>query len=392
MSVADTRPSADTSWGAVLCLSILTFVLIASEFMPVSLLSPIARAFEVTEGQAGFAITISGIFAIIASLLGNSLLASFDRRSIVLGYSVLLVVAGVLTAFAPNYFVFLLGRVLIGITIGGFWSASTAILAKLARPEDLSRAMAILQGGTALAAVLAAPFGSYFGGLFGWRMAFFAVVPVGLVGLLWQWIVLPKIKPDGVLKLGDIGRLFSQPIVAIGMLATAVTFMGQFSLATYVRPYLQDAVGFDVNTLSIVLLALGIGGFWGTLLAGRFVRDILALAMVGLPLILAALAVAFILFAGVPPIVGVLFFVWGIFTTPIPIVWGTWMARVIPDRLEAGGAAQVALIQLAIAFGAFSGGSLFDGFGWQSTFGYSACVLVFAGVISIFAREKVSHA
>jgi len=55
--------------------------------------------------------------------------------------------------------------------IGGFWSLSTAILARLATAGDLPKAMAMLQGGTALAALVAAPLGSLLGGLFGWRGA-----------------------------------------------------------------------------------------------------------------------------------------------------------------------------------------------------------------------------
>lgn len=41
------------SWGAVFAMSLAAFVLVASEFMPVSLLTPIAADLHVTEGQAG---------------------------------------------------------------------------------------------------------------------------------------------------------------------------------------------------------------------------------------------------------------------------------------------------------------------------------------------------
>ena len=46
-----TNPPTRTSWGAVVCMSLLTFVLIASEFMPVSLLTPIAGDLTITEGK-----------------------------------------------------------------------------------------------------------------------------------------------------------------------------------------------------------------------------------------------------------------------------------------------------------------------------------------------------
>src|SRR5687767_13654102 len=142
---------ARTPWAAVTCLSLLTFVLIASEFMPVSLLTPIATDLGITEGQAGQAISISGLFAVLTALFGNSLLGAIDRKAAVLLYTGVLIVSGVAVTFAPNFLVFMVGRALIGVSIGGFWSLSTAILARLVTSSDLPKAIAMLQGGTAFA-------------------------------------------------------------------------------------------------------------------------------------------------------------------------------------------------------------------------------------------------
>lgn len=171
---------APSAWGAVTCLSLLTFVLVASEFMPVSLLTPIADELAISEGQAGQAISVSGFFAVLTSLFGSALLSRLDRRTVIVLYTAILVVSGLAITFAPNYLVFMLGRALIGVSIGGFWSLSTAILARLVPGSDLPRAIAMLQGGTAFATVIAAPLGSFLGGLIGWRGAFFIVVPIRL--------------------------------------------------------------------------------------------------------------------------------------------------------------------------------------------------------------------
>ena len=141
-------------------MALLTFLLVGLEFMPVSLLTPIAHDLAVTEGQAGQAITVSGFFAVLTSLFGNGLLRRLDRRSVVLLYTAVLVASSLAVALAPNFIVFLFGRALVGIAIGGFWSLSTAILARLATGPDLPKAIALLQGGTAFALVLAAPVGS----------------------------------------------------------------------------------------------------------------------------------------------------------------------------------------------------------------------------------------
>ncbi|RUY00949.1 MFS transporter, partial [Mesorhizobium sp. M7A.F.Ca.US.005.03.2.1] len=66
----DTRSLKDrAAWSAVLSMALCVFVLIASEFMPVSLLSPIAADLNITAGRAGQAISVSGAFAVVTSLL-----------------------------------------------------------------------------------------------------------------------------------------------------------------------------------------------------------------------------------------------------------------------------------------------------------------------------------
>ena len=76
----DTTAASRSAWGAVLAMSLCVAVLIASEFMPVSLLTPIAADFRITEGQAGQAIAISGLTAVITSLALARLTRSLDRK------------------------------------------------------------------------------------------------------------------------------------------------------------------------------------------------------------------------------------------------------------------------------------------------------------------------
>jgi predicted MFS family arabinose efflux permease len=378
-----------TRWGAVICMSLLTFVLVGTEFMPVSLLTPIAEQYGISEGQAGQAIAISGLFAIITSLFGNSLLSRMDRRSVILLYTAILVVSGLMSALAPDSTTFMIGRALVGVSIGGFWSLSTSILARITTGADLPKALAMLQGGTALASVVAAPLGSFLGGLIGWRGAFFVVVPAGIVGLVWQYMVVPKMPPERHVSAWAMVGLFRNRIVGLGMLATALAFMGQFALTTYLRPFLENVTGFDVNTLSLALLGLGLGGVAGTSIVGFVLRGHLSMALIGLPAILAGLAVLLVVFGHVALLVPVLLIVWGLFSTPIPVAWGTWMTRIIPDELEAGGGLQVALIQFAITAGAFTGGVLFDTTGWWSAFLFGALLLTVASILAFFAGRAI---
>src|SRR5690349_35339 len=110
------------SWSAVFALSLGAFVLVASEFMPVSLLTPIATDLAISEGQAGQSIGVSGAFALLTSLCIPVLAGRLDRKVLLLALTLLMIASGTLAAFAPNYFLFMVGRALIGVAIGGFWS------------------------------------------------------------------------------------------------------------------------------------------------------------------------------------------------------------------------------------------------------------------------------
>ncbi|MBN9984645.1 MFS transporter [Rhizobium laguerreae] len=377
-----------TSWSAVTCLSLLTFLLVGLEFLPVSLLTPIARDLSISEGQAGLAITVSGVFAVITSLFGNAFLAKIDRKSVVLLYTAVLVASSLAVALAPNFLVFLFGRSLVGVSIGGFWSLSTAILARLTSDRDLPKAIALLQGGTAFALVLAAPLGSFLGGLIGWRGTFFITVPIGIAALVWQLVVLPRMPATSTVSVAKIFGLLRNRTFAIGMAATGLAFIGQNALSIYLRPFLEGVTGLELNVLSMVLLGLGVGGLAGTSVIGFVARRHLLRVLVGLPAALAFLALLLIALGPFAAVTAFLLVMWGFFSTPIPVAWNTWMAAIVPGELEAAGGLQVALIQLAIAGGAFAGGMLFDTAGWWSTFLLAACLLAGSAVLAALAGRR----
>lgn len=379
-------------WSAVLAMSLCAFALVASEFLPVSLLTPIASDLSLTEGQAGQAISISGLFAVITSLLLSSLTQGIDRKPVLLGTTALMLVSGGMVAYAPNYLTLMVGRAVLGIAIGGYWSMSTAVMMRIAPEALVPKAIALMQGGTALATAIAAPVGSYLGGMIGWRGAFFCVVPLAALALIWQAFTLPAM-PSERTQLSAFGslRLLGDCRVALGMAAVAFLFMGQFSLFTYLRPFLETVTHVDVPTLSLLLLIIGASGLLGTMLAGSLVSQSLNKVLVGIPLIMTAIAFAVISVGSWVIPVAALLGLWGLVATCAPVGWFTWLAKALPHNAEAGGGLMVAVIQLAITIGATVGGVLYDGAGYRATFIVSGAFLLAAGILSISAQRLAVH-
>src|SRR4051812_31720649 len=139
-SAADIPTPRQGSWGAVAALTLCVSALIASEFLPVSLLTPIAADLHITDGQAGQAIAVSGAFAVITSLLVARVTRGVDRRHVLLALTALMIVSGLMVGLAPNAAVFMAGRALIGVVVGGFWSMSAATVMRLVPEDQVPRA------------------------------------------------------------------------------------------------------------------------------------------------------------------------------------------------------------------------------------------------------------
>ncbi len=373
-------------WGAVFAMSLAAFTLVASEFMPVSLLTPLAADLNITQGQAGQGISVSGLFALLTSLVIAAVAARVDRKRLLVALTLLMIVSGTVVAFAPNYVVFMLGRALIGVAIGGFWSLSAATAMRLVPDDQVPRALAMVNGGNALATVIAAPLGSFLGGMIGWRGAFFCVVPVAVIAVVWLLISLPSIKSQGEAKTTNVLRLMKQPPVIMGMLAVSVFFMGQFMLFTYLRPFLETVTQVSVSLLSLMLLVLGMAGLAGTFLIERFLKRSLYPTLIAIPLLMALIALALVAFGSSTAMTTLLLGLWGLVATAAPVGWWTWLANTLPKDAEAGGGLMVAIIQLAIASGATVGGVVFDFSGYRATFELSAALLCGAALLAWAAR------
>lgn len=376
-------------WSAVFALSLCAATLIASEFLPVSLLTPIASGLRLTEGQAGQAIAVSGLFAVLSGLFISPATSGFDRRALLLGLTALMLVSGLVVAFAPNYFVLIAGRALVGIAIGGFWSMSAATMLRLVPPDAVPRALAVLNGGNALATTIAAPLGSFLGQYIGWRGALFCVVPVAALTFAWQFLTLPVMPGRESAGAAAAFRGLARPNVPGGMLAAALFFLGQFALFTYLRPFLETVTRVDVTTISALLLVMGVAGLIGTSLIGVVIRGRLYAALVAMPLAMAMIAGGLAIFGASLPATAALMFLWGFIGTAAPVGWWTWISEALPDQAEAGGGLMVAVIQLAITAGAAGGGVLFDAGGYRPAFLFSATMLILAsGVILVTVLRR----
>ncbi|MGN5006241.1 MFS transporter [Aeromonas sp. 96A] len=360
-------------------MSLCVALLIAAEFMPVSLLTPIATALGASNGMAGLAIAISGLFAVPTSLLIAPLSHRLDRRHVLLGLAVVMLTSLIVIALSPNFTVLMVARALLGIVIGGFWALATATIMRLVGSQSFPKALGILYTGNAVATAFAAPIGSYLGGLIGWRGVFWLLVPLVVINLLWMALCLPSMRSQA--RPQSTFRLMQRPNVVIAIMGVTLTFAGAFSAFTYFRPFLETRTLVDLPQLSALLLALGLAGFAGTTAVSLLLHRHLYRMLRWLPLALGVITLALLTVAHHFWGVALMLTLWGALNSAIPVAWSAWITQGISDSPESGGGLMVAAIQLAITLGAAVGGWLLDSLSISATFMGSALLLTAASMV-----------
>lgn len=374
---ADTALGAP-AWGAVIAMMLGVFGLVTAEFLPISLLTPMAADLHITESLAGQAISTTAVLAFVASLLVSSVTRALDRRHVLMGLSGLLIVSNLLVAYAPGFLALLLGRMLLGAALGGFWAMSTAIVMRLMPEPLIPRGLSIMVSGVAAATIFAAPVGSYLGSVIGWRQVFLLAAGLGVLALAVQFYTLPSLPPRGHSGLSTLLRVMRRPRVAVGMLAVLLVFSGHFALFTYVRPYLENVTGVAIATVSAMLLGFGVANYAGTYFGGFMLERSVRLTMALPPLAIGAVGIVLGGTAGAPWLVSALIAVWGFAFGTVPVAWSNWVAQTVPDEAESGGGLLVAAIQVAIALGAGGGGLVLSQGGVTGVFGLGGMTLVAA--------------
>ena len=376
-------PAAEqqASWPAVFSLALGVFGLVTAEFLPASLLTPIARSLDISEALAGQAVTATAIVAFFAGLLAAVVTRGLDRRLVLMGFSALLIASNLLVAAAPDLPLLMLARVLLGIALGGFWSMATAVTIRLVPPAMVPRALSVVFSGVSVATIVAVPLGSYIGGLYGWRVVFLLASGIGVLTLLIQVATLPRLANRGTAHLGTLLGVLRRPGIGLGMACVVLVFSGHFVLFTYVRPFLESVGGANINGIALTLMGFGLANFAGTLLAGFLLERSVRLTLALMPLLIAAAGLGLAgLHAGLP-LQAALVALWGLAFGTIPVAWSTWLARAVPDETESGGGLIVAAVQLAITFGAAGGGAIYALAGVTGVFATGGALMLATSVI-----------
>ncbi|MFD8939291.1 MFS transporter [Streptomyces sp. NPDC059578] len=357
---ADAPRSPLVSWLAVVSVALGIFVIVTTEILPIGLLTTIGADFTVSEGTAGLMMALPGILAAVSAPLVTAALGTTDRRPVLAAFVLLLAVANFLAAAAPSYWLVLLSRVLVGISIGGFWSVGAGLAARLVPAASVGRATAVIFSAVPLGSVLGVPLGTYVGSTAGWRTAFLTMALLTLAVLALLLLALPPLPPQRPANLSVLGDLLRTPATRYALAVTFLVVLAHFGAYTYVTPFLEQVPRLDPDLVTGCLLIYGAAGIAGTFLAGSTVSRAPRAAFGCAAALIAVATLALSVFGHWGMGAVALLIVWGVAYGAVPVCSQTWFARAAPGATEASSVLFTSSFQATIALGALAGGTVVD--------------------------------
>jgi predicted MFS family arabinose efflux permease len=379
---------ASNPWLAVTSVALSATVFCTTEFMPVGLLRYISQGLEVTPGMAGVMVTVPGVLAAIAAPFLTVAVGSRDRRTVLLALGTLLLASNIVAMLASSFAILILGRVLFGIGLGGFWAIGAGIGTRLVPAASVGKATSLIFAGVSVGMLIGGAAGALIGDQVGWRAAFGVSAALSALGLLAQFIWLPSLKVDERIRTRDLFGILATRPGRVGLLAMALALCGQFATYTFVTPFLASQSGFDGKVISSILLGYTLIGIIGNFIGGTMAtRSIKATLLVTIALF----AVSVLLlpeFAHEQVVALMLLALWGLAYGAMPVALQMWMVRSAPNAHEGAMALFVANFQESIALGSFVGGSIVDRLGIQSAMYFGGAVAIAALMVLWRAPEE----
>jgi DHA1 family inner membrane transport protein len=295
---------------SLLALAVAAFGIGTSEFIIMGLLPDLAHSFSVSIPKAGVLVSAYALSVCFGSPLLALMLTRTERKRALLILMGVFTVGNLLCALAPNYELLLIARVLTALCHGAFFGIGSVVATRLVPYEQRTQAVTLMFSGLTIANVLGVPAGTALGQAFGWRAAFFALIPVGLLALAALSIAVPHQQVE-VVELRHEFRAVVRPQVQLVLSLSTISSVALFCVFTYIAPMLEEVTHLSPHAVTWVLVLFGIGITVGNLLGGRL-GD-----WKPMPLVLSGLALLIMIFMVMPlamphavPAVA-LVFVWG---------------------------------------------------------------------------------
>lgn len=253
----------------VLILIASSFMLGMSEFIVVGILPDIAADLKISEVTVGNLVSLFAFVYAPVTPLGSALSARFPRFATHLTLIGIFLAGNILCAFAPNYAVLVVARIMIALVSGTLVAVAMTYAPDVTTDRFRTKFIAWVFSGFSIASVVGVPVGTWVANTFGWRWAFHMINVLTIVLIIGMVMVLPR--NSHIVKIGFLPqfRLFFDRRIQLGVLDVVCGAAASYVFYTYLTPIMRDEVHVPEQYLSVGLVIFGAACLWSNLYGGK---------------------------------------------------------------------------------------------------------------------------
>lgn len=253
----------------VLILIASSFMLGMSEFIMVGILPDIAADLKISEVTVGNLVSLFAFVYAPVTPLGSALSARFPRFATHLTLIGIFLAGNLLCAFAPNYAVLVVARIMIALVSGTLVAVAMTYAPDVTTDKFRTKFIAWVFSGFSIASVVGVPVGTWVANTFGWRWAFHIINVLTIVLIVGMVVALPR--NSHIVKIGFLPqfRLFFDRRIQLGVLTVVFGAAASYVFYTYLTPIMRDEVHVPEQYLSVGLVIFGAACLWSNLYGGK---------------------------------------------------------------------------------------------------------------------------
>ncbi|WP_287054104.1 MFS transporter [Bifidobacterium sp.] len=253
----------------VLILIASSFMLGMSEFIVVGILPDIAANLKISEVTVGNLVSLFAFVYAPVTPLGSALSARFPRFATHLTLIGIFLAGNILCAFAPNYAVLVVARIMIALVSGTLVAVAMTYAPDVTTDRFRTKFIAWVFSGFSIASVVGVPVGTWVANTFGWRWAFHMINVLTIMLIVGMVVALPR--NSHIVKIGFLPqfRLFFDRRIQLGVLDVVCGAAASYVFYTYLTPIMRDEVHVPEQYLSVGLVIFGAACLWSNLYGGK---------------------------------------------------------------------------------------------------------------------------
>lgn len=253
----------------VVILIASSFMLGMSEFIVVGILPDIAADLKISEVTVGNLVSLFAFVYAPVTPLGSALSARFPRFATHLTLIGIFLAGNLLCAFAPNYAVLVVARIMIALVSGTLVAVAMTYAPDVTTDRFRTKFIAWVFSGFSIASVVGVPVGTWVANAFGWRWAFHLVNALTVVLIIGMVAVLPRNSHAAKIGFLPQFRLFFDRRIQLGVLDVVCGAAASYVFYTYLTPIMRDEVHVPEQYLSVGLVIFGAACLWSNLYGGK---------------------------------------------------------------------------------------------------------------------------